>query len=584
MCRGQIKLFIFLTFIQTNFYTQTKTGVEFSGNYFFNKDEIQIHIAPILSLSDNQGKRDSIIKRVAQLYYDNGFFDCSVSSDTVPLTDSSDHSIKFQVIEGERYEVTQINIPELDSFLTSDYEKLQRQVVDAYYNSSLVLKSVGELIKVYENKGYPFVKVIIESVVKDSQNTNSLAVNLKIDKGDQIKVNRIEIRGNTNTADYVILREIDVKEGDLFSEDKISRIPVQLNRLKFFDPVPMPEFYLNSKKEGILEIKLTERRVNNFDGIIGYIPPARDEKSGYFTGLVTISMKNLFGTGRGTLLRWQKIDRLSSEIEFNYSEPRIFNLRLNAGGGLFQKKQDSIFVQQKIDLFAEFPATSEIFFILQFSRENIIPSILEVPVFTVYNSIQNTISAGLRIDTRDDPFSPTEGVLFQTSFGNSEKKIRGPEEFIAPDLPLKYSIKRITMNLSLFYSFFSRQVVMFSVNGKNIEGGKVEVSDMYKLGGTRSLRGYREHQFFGSLTAWTNMEYRFLLTRRSYAFLFFDTGYYKRKEDKQLKITGAEETKIGYGFGLNLETGVGTLNVSYALAKGDEMNEGKIHFGIINDF
>ena len=37
-------------------------------------------------------------------------------------------------------------------------------------------------------------------------------------------------------------------------------------------------------------------------------------------------------------------------------------------------------------------------------------------------------------------------------------------------------------------------------------------------------------------------------------------------------------------FGINLETGLGILGVSYALGKGNSLSEGKIHFGIINEF
>ena len=42
--------------------------------------------------------------------------------------------------------------------------------------------------------------------------------------------------------------------------------------------------------------------------------------------------------------------------------------------------------------------------------------------------------------------------------------------------------------------------------------------------------------------------------------------------------------KIGYGLGMNFETALGVLSVSFALAKGDSFSDGKIHFGIINEF
>ncbi|NUN07720.1 MAG: BamA/TamA family outer membrane protein [Ignavibacteriaceae bacterium] len=583
MYRGLISTSLFLISFHLLILSQPKPRVDFSGNYFFDKNELLSATSAIPA--DNFIKwADSLTSVVARLYFDNGFLDCDLTRETEFLNDTIPVLLKLNIKEGDRYSIKVVNIAGDDSSFSGSTGELTRKLEGSDFSSLSLQKYIAELIELYENSGHPFIKVVVESVVRDTSEEQSLFVNIRIEKGAPYNIDRIVIKGNENTADYVIIREIDLVPGEKFSEQKINSIPLKLNRLRFFDPVQIPDYYLDSRGQGVLEIKVVERKVNNFDGIVGFIPPSNDEEKGYFTGLVTVSIKNLFGTGRGTLLRWQKIDRLSNELEFNYYEPRVFGFRLNAGGGFFQKKQDSIYIQNKVDLFAEFPATDEIFFLLQFSRESLIPSILEVPIFTVYNSDQNTFSAGLKIDTRDDPLSPTKGSFFQTTFGSSQKGINGPAEYLTPEMPREYFIKRITLNLNLFYSLFPRQVAMLGINGKHIEGGLVEVSDLYKFGGTRSLRGYRENQFFGSVIGWSNFEYRFLLTRRSFAFLFYDLGFYKRDRNDKLKITGAEEAKSGYGFGLNLETGVGVLNVSYALAKGETFNQGKIHFGIINDF
>jgi len=58
------------------------------------------------------------------------------------------------------------------------------------------------------------------------------------------------------------------------------------------------------------------------------------------------------------------------------------------------------------------------------------------------------------------------------------------------------------------------------------------------------------------------------------------SGYYLRNADDNRSIPQAEEFKICYGLGINLETGIGILGVSFALAKGDSFSQGKIHFRI----
>jgi outer membrane protein insertion porin family len=125
---------------------------------------------------------------------------------------------------------------------------------------------------------------------------------------------------------------------------------------------------------------------------------------------------------------------------------------------------------------------------------------------------------------------------------------------------------------------------MLGLHGREMRGTSFEESDLFRLGGTNSLRGYRENQFLGSRVLWSNLEYRLLLTRRTFAFIFYDTGYYQRKEEPEKLIEKQEAFNMGYGLGLNVETGIGVLAVSFALAKGDSFSEGKIHFGLINEF
>ena len=117
-----------------------------------------------------------------------------------------------------------------------------------------------------------------------------------------------------------------------------------------------------------------------------------------------------------------------------------------------------------------------------------------------------------------------------------------------------------------------------------MRGAAFDQSDLYRLGGTYSLRGYRENQFIANRIFWSNLEYRYLLTKRTFAYLFFDTGYYLRNEEPERNIERNEGFKIGYGLGLNLETAIGVLGVNFGLAKGDSFSDGKIHFGILNEF
>ena len=174
--------------------------------------------------------------------------------------------------------------------------------------------------------------------------------------------------------------------------------------------------------------------------------------------------------------------------------------------------------------------------------------------------------------------------FYLTAYSLSLKKIKGPAELITPFIKTKVNLQRITVDFNFYYLFFKRQVAALGLHGRELRGSFFEDADLFRLGGTSTLRGYLENQFLGSRVAWSNLEYRFLLTRRSYIFTFFDTGYFLRNAEPDRNIEKLEDFKIGYGLGLSVETGLGVLGVSFALGKGDSFSQGKIHFGIINEF
>jgi outer membrane protein insertion porin family len=420
---------------------------------------------------------------------------------------------------------------------------------------------------------------------KDEAEGKTLAeIRLTLQKGNKSSIDKVEIRGNNFTNDNVILRELRLTKGEIYSQKTIEEFPKRINRLRFFEPVQTPQYYINSKGEGVLLIEVKEKQTNNFDGIIGYIPGTKENEKGYLTGLINISLRNLFGSGRAAALRWNKFGRNSQELELKYLEPWLLDFPLNISGNLYQRIQDSTYVQRKFNGEIEYLATEDISASFLIGTESVIPTERSVPVFTVYNSSIITTGLNLKIDTRDDPYSPTSGLLFINSYSLSRKKINGPVDYITPGLITKIDLQRIAFDFDIFFNLFTRQVLALSMKGRELRGPSFENSDLFKLGGTSTLRGYREEQFLGSSILWTNFEYRFLLTRRTFVFAFFDTGYYLRNAEPDKKIPKAEDFLYGYGLGINLETGLGVLAVSFALGEGDSFTDGKIHFGLVNEF
>ena len=579
---------IILITISSISFSQKLSSFEVNGNVNFDDQQYLQWSGIRLDQNIFPGELDSVKSRIAKNVITMGYYNIKFSSSELLVADdSTTFQIVLNIEEGNPVIIDKIIFAGIDSTVNQDlieeFDFLKGQI----FNKEEIEYNIEQLLIEFENTGHPFAKVIINSVevfVDSINNENLAALYLKIESGKENRIDKIDIRGNTSTKDYVIIRELRFETGEPYIQKQIEEFPQRLNRLRFFEPVALPQFYINSKNEGILLIEVKEKNTNNFDGIIGYIPPGKNESSGYVTGLVNISLRNLFGTGRAAAIKWNKYSRSSQELDLKYLEPWFLGFPVNINLSLYQRVQDTTYVQRKLEGALEYLATEDVSGSVSIATETVVPTIRTIPVFTVYNSSYITTGLNLKIDTRDDPYAPTKGILFVNSYSFSRKTINGPAEYITHNLKTSIDLQRFSSSLSFFYELFSRQVIAIGVTGKELKGPTFENGDLYRLGGTNSLRGYREDQFLGSRIFWSNFEYRALFTRRSYGFLFFDTGYYFRPEESEKNIPKSEDFLYGFGLGLNLETGLGVLSVSYALGRGDTFSDGKIHFGILNEF
>ena len=579
---------VIILFISSFSSAQKLSSFEVNGNFNFDDSEYLNWSQLRINQPIYNGILDSVKSKIARNILLQGYYFFNfTNAELIISNDSSKFDIILDIDEGYPVVINNIYLDGIDTTSAMNIIKQFNYLKGQVFNQREIELNIEQLLTGFENSGYPFAKIQITSVnvYQDSVNKENFAdLYLNIISGELNKIDRIEIQGNTSTKDYVIIRELRIESGEPYMQNKIEEFPKRLNRLRFFEPVSIPQFYINSKKEGVLLVEVKEKNTNNFDGIIGYIPPGKDESSGYVTGLVNISLRNLFGTGRAASIKWNKYNRNSQELDLRYLEPWLFSFPLNVNLGLYQRIQDTTYVQRKIEGSLDYLATEDISAGVMFASETVVPTVRANPVFTVYNSSYVTTGANLKIDTRDDPYAPTEGILFINSYSFSIKTINGPVEYFTPSLSTSVDLQRFASSFYIFYELFTRQIVALGLNAKELRGSSFENSDLYRLGGTNSLRGYREEQFLGSRIFWSNLEYRALLTRRSYGFVFFDTGYYLRPEEPDRNIPKSEEFLYGFGLGLNLETALGVLRVSYALGEGDTFSDGKIHFGVLNEF
>lgn len=516
-------------------------------------------------------------------YYEREFVFTRIDSMIYNFTvDSSKIDIHVYIKEDQSLRLGEMKLLGLDSTqnieLVSRFNTRQGQRVDL----SKIEEDIDDALQQMEKKGHPFCRFELQNVRLDSLSgkKHGLGLDWKVVYGPQLMIREIQIGGNKITKQNVIQREIRIKPGEKYSPLKTEKIKNRLMRTGYFTRVDEPVVYLGAGQEGGLFIQVEEGRASRFDGVLGYTPGQVSSK-GYFTGLIDISLGNLFGTGRSLQAHWQKRDRETQDILLSYREPWIAGFPIHLGLSFAQLIQDSTYVQRDLSLDINMPIFENLALTARMIEIEITPDSLGSYVFGLFHSSTFNVSLGLEYDSRDDRLNPQQGVYYQTAIQNGQKKNFGPKELLQ-DVKNSYTNRRMTLDFELYLPLFKRQILAMSLHGRQIKSNEkvVPLPDQFRLGGAKSLRGYREDQFRGSNIAWTNLEYRYWLGRRSRAFLFADYGYY----DNKIENGKIHAYRLGYGFGVRLQTGLGIMGVDYGLSSNEDLLNGKIHLSLTNEF
>jgi outer membrane protein insertion porin family len=588
--RSEIKIILILCFLilvtRPGFAQDIVGNIAFIGNERIDEDQLETWSGLIIGSPISQTILSKVNQKIISGYQEAGYLFARIDS-TVFVRDGKDKtkSIKWYINEGTLVRLGKVTmIP--DSLSIEDLENLVDFNEGDIYRKDYIESEIALIGQFYAENGYPLATVdITKTSLRTEDEIKYIDIEIKINSGTVIQVNDIIIRGNQSTRDEVILRELGIKNGQRYNQKKIDDVPKQLNHLGFFSEIsPVRAIGLRGGRTDLL-IEVKETSTTTFDGIIGYIPPPQTNTSeeGYFTGLINLNFRNLFGTGRKFEVNWRKPDKYSEEFRIFYEEPWIFNFPMNLGAGLERIVRDTTYIERSYFLNSTFKLSAEFKGFLNISHAEVVPDSLASRTLRMTRNTTTEGEIGVQYDTRDFPINPRKGVRYMASFSFGTKENSGPEYLIKEDsLALREGIKKIRGQLSYFQRLWQNQVLALNFNGSHIEGDRdqLQLSDHFWFGGFGSLRGYRENQFHGTSVSWVNLEYRFILGRNSRVFLFNDWGFYQYEDAAGIK----NDILAGYGVGIRFDTPLGVMGVDYGLGRGDTFSTGKIHFGIINSF
>lgn len=267
-----------------------------------------------------------------QFYYNHGFADFRVLSSNAVLDPATNqYVITFDVDEGERYSFGPINVEStVEGINPEDLKGLAESREGKVYRAKDVQESISEISKRVSSAGYPFARVTPRG--NRDMASKTISVDYLVDQGERAYVERIEIRGNTSTRDYVIRREFDMSEGDAFNQQEIADAKRRLERLGYFQSVNISTQPGSAPDRVVVIVDVVDQSTGAFG--IG---------AGYATGgegfIVEASIEEKNFLGRGQFIRVSASGgAVTRNYNISFTEPYFLGYRLAAGFDLFRNE------------------------------------------------------------------------------------------------------------------------------------------------------------------------------------------------------------------------------------------------------
>ena len=530
---------------------------------------------------------------IQNVYTNEGYLYARIDSFQIGLAVPPDSAQGFQlaffITEGVEYKIGSIEIRGAKLFSEGELRSQLATVPGEVLNQTVLKGDIDRLLALYEERGYPLAKIAIDAITPSYDTTlrgGLLAIRLRVEEGPRAKIGKIVITGNETTNAEVILRELALRPGTYYNADALASARARVERLGFFESVGKPELYLDQDSTMLILLRVKEASTSAIDGVLGYNPPQNATESGYISGLVDLSLRNISGTGRNATLHYDRTNAQTQTLEVHYLEPWLFGYPLNLAAGFAQRQQDSTYTQTSATGDLSLALTQDIRIIGNLSYERVIPSDQPDLPFSVYDSRTITTGLSASVDTRDNSIAPRYGVVGLLGASYGIKNIYGPAAFIDSATPATIGLRTVSLDASGYHALFTPNLVgAVGLHARSVSaiGGPLDASDMFRIGGIFTIRGYREEVLIASRYAYSNLELRIMMSQFSYFDIFFDGGYLV-KDSTATSPAEQPQYPMSYGIGAQLESPIGIIAVSVGLARGVPITQAIFAFGLVKQF
>jgi outer membrane protein insertion porin family len=411
-----------------------------------------------------------------------------------------------------------------------------------------------------------------------SVHDHRLDLDFKVITGPLVRVQRVRFKGLTRTDPAFVEKLSGVKTGQPFVDDDIDRAVGIIESTGFLAIDTLPYILPNEEYDAVeVVVPLRDLKANTVELGGGYLP-RQGGKPGELVGKFDFHSLNLFGTGRKLQALLERKDRASSRIVFSFSQPLFIPEYLEASVHLEQTDYDSSY--------QSFAAEGTLGMI---SGGNTRASAgigwTKTEPQRSSQSSSRTLSGLMRLHQQSLDFPPNPSRGYAIGIGAAYLRRSSRPDTSATDIvnnETTFDLAGETY-LRMYRGWIWR--LNLQTRMRLTSRDLIDHSEMFKLGGYGSLRGYRQDQFAGRRTVLAQAELRRRLSPDLALYLFADWGYvYDKKESRPGVVSAYDLNRWGKGGGGYVGGESARLTMEFGWGQGDRLGEGKLHLGLTTVF
>ena len=531
----------------------------------------------------NEGELFNSIKKTLVEFYADGYLLANADSFS-----QSERTWHVYISTGKIYKWARLRPGNVDEKALNQAGYREK----VYFNEPIDYRNYYRLQKrlftYYENNGYPFSAISIDSI---TTNDNEITGVLNVIKGERIIIDTIVNTGKAKIAPGYLQAYLGLKKNKPYNEQEIRKIQNRIRSLPFANMNTKPIIEFDGNKAKIF-LNIDKRNANQFYGILGIMPSNDKDSKFLITGDIKLRLQNLIRRGELINIQWQRLQEATQNLKTEIMYPYFLNTPLGLEAKFNFYRVDTSFYTIQLNAAALYMLKGNDHIKL-FYNYNTTRKILDENGVSKVSGINNIdvhyYGVGLQLERTDYRYNPRSGfnAYFSGAIG-TKNFLSSPETDtvnVSDTTTANNQVQlQFTGQFEYFIPFAKRFTVKLGGRGGYLFNNNLYTNELLRIGGLNTLRGFDEESIFSNLYGIGTTEVRFLFDERSYVNIFCDAGYYQT----QTRSGFHDSYVVGFGAGITFDTKIGIFTFNYALGTQEnspvDFKRSKIHFGYVNYF